>query len=198
MSCEHRNRYKRGFTPFGVQRFHCLDCGRMFQDSNHPLNGDGFLAGTLHWMKSKGLVFDDEEALDAGRLALLVSEKEGELVNGVITDRVKRYVRREILKAASAYPHLQQRPDYGFDDGRRLTRGIRKPAKDACARLRHKRMTAGVCTRCGKERVDGSTYCEVCREKRRKTNREGARLRASKKGSAKSRLSDTDIKELFK
>lgn len=198
--CDHEHWRKHGRTSAGNQRFKCAMCGktrsvRRYDVSSKEIkpqsghiqrpNDDParrIAYANLQWMKRFGLVGDQEEAIDAAIMAYYQAMADGEIVNDIASEGAKRYIRREMLRAAGRHPELYSRPDYGYCDGRQINRGPLSSSSDSKVRLRHNRMRSGVCKLCGNKRAEKSAYCEQCREKRREQARRSYARKASAQG----------------
>jgi len=138
-----------------------------------------FIHGTVGWMKGRKIIVEKEEAILAGTMAVLEAIRDGEIVDNKISERAKRYVRREIQRATGRTLASQNLKDYGYERGNVFRRGPQKPPTSRTSELRHERMAKGVCPLCGGEPAPGIVNCQRCREKRKEYNRK--RLDKAKK-----------------
>lgn len=117
---------------------------------------------------------DFSEAMAAGVLAFYQCVKDGtaDADGQRITKGAKRFVRREMLRAAakSDRPEYTSMPDFGYADGRTVTRRgkTRVLAKNKFQRLRHKYIANGLCRICGRKPEDEDfVLCHRCRRVKR-------------------------------
>ena len=118
-------------------------------------------------MSIRDIITDTEEAEAAAILAALVAIRDGEIVDGIMSDGAKRYIRREMRRYAGREQNLK---DYGYQHGSIGRRGPQKPPRTPADVRRHEYMAQGLCTTCGREPVPGLVCCMHCREKRKEYN----------------------------
>lgn len=77
-------------------------------------------------------------------------------------------------------PRIVREPEPKYIDGRKLTRGPRKPPKDKHARYRQRCQAEGRCPRCGQTHHGQWVLCESCRAKRELRRKDMAEIRRTK------------------
>jgi len=132
---------------------------------------DNFVHKWAYWLQNRIGPFDTEGAVQAGRTAVIVAVRDGEIDHlGRMSKGAKRYVRRAINNVArstlASKVGVRQKPqiaDFGYKDGRRLRAVTLKPAKDKYVRYRRRNIEMGLCPRCGRT-PEEYQLCNGCRK----------------------------------